>query len=105
MVQYCIASLICASIPGNKYWNGVLFGSGEFFGMFFSQFLLTYLNDMSAYYIVAIIGQVCYMTFIFFPTVGLHTYMATFATVVGTGGWFNVMLLILELRIPPAKVG
>ena len=36
MVQYCAMSLICASIPGNKYSNGVLFGAGEMFGMVFS---------------------------------------------------------------------
>ena len=36
MVQYCVMSLTCAKIPGNKYWNGVLFGTGELMGMIFT---------------------------------------------------------------------
>ena len=97
--------LLAASIPGNKYQNGILFGSGEFFGMFFSQFLLSYFDDMKSFYMVAALGQVSYFIFIFFPSVGIHTYIATFTCVCSIGAWFNVMLLILELRVPPQKVG
>lgn len=105
MMQFCMICLLCASIPGNKYQNGILFGSGEFFGMFFSQFLLTYFDDMKSFYIVAILGQFSYFIFIFFPSVGIHTYIATFTCICSIGAWFNCILLILELRVPPHKVG
>lgn len=98
-------SLICARIPGNKYWNGVLFGSGELAGMIFTQYLLTNFDDMTCFYVVWVLGQLSYMVFTFFPTVGLHTYLATFTVIVSVGGWFNTILLILELRVPPNKVG
>ena len=105
MTQFCMLCLQSASIPGNKYSNGILFGSGEFFGMFFSQFLLSYLDDMKSFYIIAVLGQFSYAIFIFYPTVGLHTYIATFACICSIGAWFNTQLLILELRVPPHKVG
>ena len=90
MVTHCAISLICASIPGNKYSNGVLFGSGELFGIFFSSWLLSVGDDMACFYIVAALGQLSYIVFIFFPTVGIHTYLATFVSIVSIGGWFNV---------------
>ena len=60
---------------------------------------------MKSFYLVAFLGQLSYLIFIFFPTVGIHTYIATFTCVCSIGAWFNVMLLILELRVPPQKVG
>jgi len=36
MVQYCVASLQLAKLPGNHYVNGIIFGVGEVFAMIFS---------------------------------------------------------------------
>ena len=105
MVSYCVACLYCASIPGNKFYNGILFGLGEFLGTFFSQVLLGILDDMKSFYFVASLGLISYFTFIFFPFIGIHTYMATFFAITSIGAWFNVMLLILEMRVPPNKIG
>ena len=73
--------------------------------MIFTQWLLTTFDDTTCFYVVWTIGQISYAVFTFFPTVGLHTYLATFTVIVSVGGWFNTILLILELRVPPNRVG
>ena len=105
MVQYCVNSLFVASLPGNRYVNGIIFGVGECWAMIFSQILMDRLSDMNTFYTVYGIGLVSYLTLIFFPDSGTLAYIANVMTITSVGGWFNSMLLILELRVPPNSVG
>ena len=50
--QFCIVALYCASIPGNKFFNGMIFGGGELCFIFFSGIILKTLGDMKAFYLV-----------------------------------------------------
>lgn len=50
--QFCIVALYCASIPGNKFFNGMIFGGGELCFIFLSGIILKTLGDMKAFYLV-----------------------------------------------------
>ena len=90
MVQYCIIALYCAKIPGNKFFNGMLFGTGELSAMFFSGWLMKNFTDMKAFYINMGILVISELILILFPYQGLHTYAAVFLMVGMLGGWINI---------------
>ena len=73
MMQFCVLALYCASLPGNKFHNGILFGIGEVCGMFISALLLLSLKDVTAYQMSQVCLAVSYFTLIFFPSPGLLT--------------------------------
>ena len=85
-----------ARLPGNRYINGILFGISEIFAMFFSQFLMKNLFDITAFRVVYGCGVVSYLTLIFFSHMNAMVYFANFLLITSVGGWFNTMLLILE---------
>lgn len=106
MMQYCVASLYIAKLPGNRFLNGIIFGCGEVFAMLFSQVLMNNLMDMTAFYVCYGCGLTSYLTLIFFSeSSDMLTYLANILLITGIGGWFNTMLLILELRVPASNVG
>ena len=105
MIQYCILALYCAKVPGNKFYNGIIFGIGECSAMFFSGFLMKKFTDMKAFYIDMAILVAGESILILFPFPGLHTYIAVFLMIGMLGGWINILLLIIELRVPPTNVG
>ena len=105
MIQYCVASLYVAKLPGNRYFNGIIFGFGEVFAMIFSSFLMNNLMDMTAFRIVYSCGLTSYLILILFPGSVALTYLANVLLITSVGGWFNTQLLILEMRVPPQSVG
>ena len=106
MIQYCTVNLYITSLPGNRYVNGIVFGCGEIFSMFFSNYLMNNLYDMTAFYIVYVCGLVSFLTLIFFAEYSaLLTYAANLLLITSIGGWNNVYLLILEMRVPPQNLG
>lgn len=105
MVQFCVIALSVAKLPGNRFVNGIIFGFGECFSMVFSHFLMSRLMDLTAFYVCYSCGLVSYLTLIFFPNCHILAYCANILLVTSVGGWFNTMLLILEMRVPPQNVG
>lgn len=105
MVQYCAASLYLAKIPGNKYVNGIIFGTGECLAMAFSNFLMQKFLDTTAFAIVYFFGLVGYLILIFCAESLWLPYLGLFVLLLSVGGWFNVVCLIIELRVPPNNVG
>ena len=105
MTQYCIMSLYVASLPGNMFANGILFGAAETASMFLSSFLMSRFFDMTVLYTCYTMTAMSYLIFIFFPQVGLHSYVATVVSVCGLGVWQNVAILIMEMRVPPMNLG
>ena len=74
--------------------------------MFFSNYLMNNLYDMTAFYIVYVCGLVSFLTLIFFAEYSaLLTYAANLLLITSIGGWNNVYLLILEMRVPPQNLG
>lgn len=73
--------------------------------MFFSQFLMSHMLDTSAFYVCYAFGVSGYLVLIFFAESTILTYFANILLMTSIGGWFNSMLLILELRVPPQNVG
>jgi len=67
MVQFCVAALSLAKLPGNRYFNGIIFGGGEVFSMIFSSFLMNNLMDMTAFRICYACTLVSYLALILFP--------------------------------------
>lgn len=61
--------------------------------------------DLTAFYVCYSCGLVSYLVLIFFPNCYMLTYCANILLVTSVGGWFNTMLLILEMRVPPQNVG
>ena len=104
MVQYLSIQLYISLIPGNKFTNGIAFGLAEIFGTGLSQVLVSRFNDVTAFYITVAMGEIGYLTFILFPQDGLHTYVATFMVMACITAWLNLSFLMIELRVPPAKV-
>jgi len=66
MIQYCVASLYVASLPGNRYVNGMILGCSEVWGMFFSNILMNNLLDITSYRIGYFIGLTSYLILIIF---------------------------------------
>jgi len=63
------------------------------------------LMDLTAFYVIYSCGLVSYLTLIFFPNSYGLTYLANVALITSIGGWFNTLLLILEMRVPHQNVG
>lgn len=94
-----------AKLPGNKFYNGILFGIAESFAMIVSNMLLLYLHDMVAFRLVFATGVLSYVMLIFSEYMSwFMTYVANVLLIVSIGGWLNINLLIMELRVPPEKV-
>jgi len=52
-------------MPGNKFYNGILFGLAEALAMVVSNLLLVYLDDMSAFKVVFSCGILSYIALVF----------------------------------------
>ena len=92
-------------MPGNRFYNGILFGLAEVLAMIVSNFLLIYLYDITAFRLVFTMSVLCYITLIFCEGWSpLLDHVATFMIILCIGGWLNVNLLIMELRVPPQNV-
>ena len=89
MVQYCVASLFVARLPGNKYVNGIIFGIGEVLGHQFSGMLMNRFRDMTAFKMIYVTGLLSYSILIMFPNSELLTYLANVMLITSVGGWFN----------------
>ena len=89
-IQYATIALYVAKLPGNKFYNGILFGVAEVFSMFFSNHLMQECSDISVFNILCSFGAVSYAILLLFPFEGLHIYIANFLLVSCAGGWFNV---------------
>lgn len=105
MVQYCTSSLYLAKIPGDIYFNGIIFGVGEVFAMIFSGFLMSHLLDVTAFRVCYFLGALGYAILIAFAESSWLPYFGILLVITSVGGWFNTYLLILEMRVPPQNVG
>ena len=59
---------------------------------------------MAAFRLVYSLGAISYFILIFFPDSENMTYLASVLMVTSVGGWDNIGLLIMELRVPPTNV-
>ena len=91
-------------MAGNKFVNGILYGAAQAFSMLFSQQLLKRLPDIIAFRVVAILAFASYSMLIAFKDNSLMTYIAIFLLVTSVGGWNNVFMLIMEMRVPPSNI-
>ena len=82
--------LYIAKLPGNKFYNGMLFGLAEAFAMFFSNCLVKKQSDISAFNILSFFGAIGYLILTAFPFEGIHIYIANFLAVTCAGGWLNL---------------
>ena len=55
-VQYATNMFSAARLPGNKFFNGILFGFAELFSYHFANTLLVRLPDMTAFRTLVAIG-------------------------------------------------
>ncbi len=93
-------------MPGNKFYNGILFGLAECAAMLISNLLLLYMDDIVAFKLVFFIGVTSYLLLVYIDE-EMSPFLAHLATgmlIISIGGWLNINLLIMELRVPPNKV-
>jgi len=103
--QHSTIQLFIAKMPGNKFYNGILFGLAESLAMVVSNLLLLYLDDMLAFRIVFSCGIVSYIALVLCETASpLLAHFSTVLLIISIGGWLNINLLIMELRVPPNNV-
>jgi hypothetical protein len=105
MLQFCVVMLGLDKMPGNKFINGIIFGCGEVVAMVSSNVLMTHMHDTSAFLVAYAFTLVSQLILTFFPEVTTLTYLGNIMLITGVGSWFNIMLLILEMRVPPQNVG
>jgi len=74
-LQHSAVQLFVAKFPGNKFFNGVLFGVAEVLAMLFSNLLLIYLQDIVAFRIVFFAGVISYITLVI-----CHEFVSPIAT-------------------------
>ena len=73
--------------------------------MVVSNILLLYFHDIVAFRCVFGTGIVSYFMLVFSEYLSLAlTYLAIVLLTVSIGGWLNINLLIMELRVPPENV-
>ena len=97
-------ALLLASLPGNKFVVGIVFGAAEVGGMILSQVLMDNLYDLTAFAIVYFAGIMGYLILIFFPASSWLPYLGVLLLNASIGSWLNVACLIVELRVHPASV-
>ena len=73
--------------------------------MIFSNFLMNNLLDITAFRVAYSIGLLSYLILILVQDNSLLTYIGNVLLITSVGSWFNTMLLILEMRVPPQNVG
>ena len=106
MIQYCCVNLYITRLSGNRFVNGIIFGTGEIWSMLFSNYLMNNLMDTTAFYICYGCGLVSYLSLIFLgESSAVLTYASNLLLITSIGGWANVYLLILEMRVPPQNLG
>ena len=94
-------ALCVSKLPGNKYLNGIIFGCGEVFAMFLSQCLMNNLKDIKGFWVVYALTAISFLCLIFLSEgSSMISYLANILFITGNGGWINIQLLILELRVP-----
>ena len=77
----------------------------EIAAMVVSNILLLYFHDIVAFRCVFGTGIVSYFMLVFGDYLSLAlTYLAIVLLIVSIGGWLNINLLIMELRVPPENV-
>ena len=104
IVQKNSALLYLVKMPGNMFINGIIWGCGEVFAMFFSGWLMGRMHDVTAFRVVYLIGAIGYSILIFFSDSEYLPYFGLLMLITSTGGWVNTLLLILELRVPPQNI-
>ena len=104
MIQFCAVALLLASLPGNKFVNGIVFGAAEVGGMIVSQVLMDNLYDLTAFAVIYFTGALGYLLLIFFPGSSWTPYLGVLLSNASIGSWLNVACLIVELRVPPQSV-
>ena len=73
--------------------------------MVVSNLLLLYFHDITAFRVVFTAGIISLLMLVFSDVIGQTlTYFATVLLIVSIGGWLNINLLIMELRVPPENV-
>ena len=73
--------------------------------MIVSNLLMLYLFDMTAFKLVFLTGVCSYFMILFEEGFSpLFAYTATILLIVSIGGLLNIILLIMELRVPPKNI-
>lgn len=108
-LQHSTLQLFVAKLPGNKFYNGVLFGVAEVLSMLLSNMLLIYLEDIVAFKIVFLVGLFSYITLIVCSEIDQLnlpwlSYTAILTLIGSIGAMLNINLLIMELRVPPKNI-
>ena len=108
-LQHSTLQLFVAKLPGNKFYNGVLFGVAEVLSMLLSNMLLIYLEDIVAFKIVFLVGLFSYFTLIVCSEIDQLnlpwlSYTAILTLIGSIGAMLNINLLIMELRVPPKNI-
>jgi hypothetical protein len=101
MYIYTIAVFYISKIPGNRFANGILFGVAEASSMFVSQIMLARMHDITVFNLFGVNGLIAAVILAAGSGEGIYIYFVTFCLICTAGGWFNVLLLIIEMRIPP----
>lgn len=103
-VQNNVAFLYIAKLPGDMFVNGIIFGCGEILSMVFSCFLMGRLLDVTAFRVVYALGVIGYTLLMCFPDSAWLPYFGSLLLIMSIGGWLNIQLVILEMRVPPKNV-
>lgn len=81
--------LFVAKFPGNKFYNGILFGVAEVLSMVISNMLLLRVDDIVAFRIVFLVGTLSYGVLIasnFFASLPMILTYVAIVTLIGSIG-------------------
>ena len=95
------------AMPGSKIYNGMICGFAECIAALSSGVVLKFASDRVAYGIfvfVCISGNILYQ-YAGAGDGGLLAKFILFYAICGIGGSVNTNYLLLELRVPPEKLG
>lgn len=106
----CSIWMICfgaSTLAGDKLVNGMLYGLAESAANFASGIFCRYATDKTVYNAGCALCMVCYSALYFLGTSqgGPLVFTIFFLQVFGLGAMFNVIYLLIELRVPPIAVG
>lgn len=96
------------SLPGDKLFAGMMFGFAESSASFVSGVICSKVPDK--YAMMASNVLFCVANCVFYFGCGgrfesLLSFIAVFCMTLGCGATVNIMYLVIEMRVPPAKLG
>mmetsp|Transcript_10805 Transcript_10805/g.14542 ORF Transcript_10805/g.14542 Transcript_10805/m.14542 type:complete len:112 (+) Transcript_10805:1157-1492(+) len=98
---YWLTLLNVTNLDGNMFVNGLILGSAEMLSGIFSGILISYTNPYIAFQTLSVLGIIFNAINQFWaPAGGILAYLTLFIAIVGVGGVYAVLYVLIAEAVP-----